>query len=183
MNTSGLPISGKLKSMSSLALMSLALFTFCFLSPVVHAGGPEKAEIKLPAKYREWKLISVAHEAGDLNDIRAVLGNNAAFEAYRNGEVKFPDGAMIARLAYGYTPSVQNNKVFGRDQSFVAGPPTNIQIMIKDSKKFSATGGWGYAQFSGPKARNSVDPVAANKCFACHTAVKDHDFTFTRYAP
>jgi hypothetical protein len=163
--------------------MSLALIAFCCLSLVGHAGGPEQAEIKLPAKYREWKLISVAHEAGDLNDIQAVLGNDTAFEAYRNGDVKFPDGAMIARLAYSHTPSVQNNKAFGRDQSFVAGSPTNIQIMIKDSKKFPTTGGWGYAQFSDPKARNSVDRVAAKKCFACHTAVKDDDFRFTRYAP
>src|ERR1700722_13422754 len=83
--------------------------------------------IKIPSGYRDWKLISVAHEEGKLNDLRAVLGNDAAIKAYREGKLPFPDGAIIARLAWGYVPSEENNKVFGRAQSFVAGPPTNVQ--------------------------------------------------------
>ena len=99
--------------------------------------------IKIPPGYRDWKLISVAHEAGDLNDLRAVLGNDVAVAASRDGKLPFPDGAIIARLAWSYVSSEENNKVFGRDQSFVAGAPTNVQFMVKDSKKYASTGGWG----------------------------------------
>ena len=56
--------------------------------------------IKLPPGYRDWKLISVAHEEGNLNDLRAVLGNDVAIKAYREGKLPFPDGAIIARLAW-----------------------------------------------------------------------------------
>src|SRR5271166_806334 len=81
--------------------------------------------VKLPPGYRDWKLISVAHEEGNLNDLRAVLGNDAAIKAYREGKLPFPDGTTIARLAWSYVPSEENNRVFGRLQSFVAGSATN----------------------------------------------------------
>jgi len=77
--------------------------------------------IKIPPGYRDWKLISVAHEEGNLNDLRALLGNDVAIKAYREGTLPFPDGTIIARLAWSYVPSEENNKVFGRAQSFVAG--------------------------------------------------------------
>src|ERR1700682_4363354 len=76
--------------------------------------------IKIAPGYRDWKLISVAHEAGNLNDIRAILGNDKAIEAYRKGTQSFPDGTAIARLAWNYVPSAENNKIFGREQYFVA---------------------------------------------------------------
>src|ERR1700738_1751047 len=79
-------------------------------------------EGKLPAGYRDWTVISVAHEEGNLNDLRAVLGNALAMQAYRDGKISFPDGTVIARLAWKYEVSEENNKVFGRAQSFVAGP-------------------------------------------------------------
>src|SRR5580698_7577946 len=108
-------------------------------------------DVKLPAGYRDWKLISVAHEEGSLNDLRAVLGNDLAIKAYRDGKLPFPDGAIIARIAWRYVPSEENNKVFGHPQSFVAGPPTNVQFMVKDSQKYASTGGWGYTQFNDGK--------------------------------
>jgi hypothetical protein len=95
----------------------------------------------LPPGYRDWKLISVAHEEGRLNDLRAVLGNDVATKAHRDGKLPFPDGAIIAWIAWGYVPAEENNKVFGRPQSFVAGPPTNVRFMIKDSQKYTSTGG------------------------------------------
>jgi hypothetical protein len=136
---------------------------------------------EIPPGYRDWRLISVAHEEGNLNDIRAILGNDLAIKAYREGKLPFPDGAVIARIAWSYIPSEENNKIFGRPQSFVAGPPTNgVQFMVKDSKKYAATGGWGYAQFDNGK------PAAAamlQSCFPCHQAVESRDFIFTRYSP
>jgi len=108
------------------------------MGPSSRRADEEAASIsrgKIPPGYRDWRLISVAHEEGDLNDIRAVLGNNVAIKAYREGKPPFPDGTIIARLAWKYVPSEENNKTFGRAQSFVAGPPVNgVQFMVKDSK-------------------------------------------------
>ena len=133
---------------------------------------------KLPAGYRDWPLISVAHEEGNLNDIRAVLGNDLAIKSYKEGKLPFPDGAIIARLAWSYVPSEENNKVFGRTQSFVAGPPTNVQFMIKDEKKYASSGGWGFTQLNDGKPAD----VSVQDCFSCHVPAKDRDFVFTRYA-
>jgi hypothetical protein len=154
-----------------------------YLAPAsAHADG-EAAPIfgiTIPTGYRDWKLISVAHEAGKLNDFRAVLGNDIAIKAYREGRLPFPDGTIIARLAWSYVPSEENNKVFGRAQSFVPGSATNVQFMVKDSTKYAATGGWGFAQFKDGKP----DPAADLKtCFPCHEPGKARDFVFTHYAP
>jgi hypothetical protein len=136
---------------------------------------------KIPPGYRDWRLISVAREEGSLDDIRAILGNDVAIKAYREGKLPFPDGTIIARLAWSYDPSEENNKVFGRPQSFVAGPPKNgVQFMVKDSRKYASTGGWGFAQFDDDKP---ADEAVLNTCFACHAAIKARDFIFTRYAP
>jgi hypothetical protein len=136
--------------------------------------------VKLPPGYRDWKLISVAHEEGNNNDIRAILGNDVATKAYREGKLPFPDGAIIARIAWSYVPSAENNKVFGRAQSFVAGAPTNVQLEVKDSKKYASTGGWGFAQFKDGKP---ADKAAHETCFPCHVPAKANDFIFTHYAP
>ncbi len=92
--------------MRRLVFLLVAVVT---LAAVVAGMGPssrhadeESASIsggKLPPGYRDWRLISVAHEEGDLNDIRAVLGNDVAIKAYRQGKAPFPDGTIIARLA------------------------------------------------------------------------------------
>ena len=138
-------------------------------------------ESKLPPGYRDWGLISVAHEEGNLNDLRAILGNGVAINAYREGKLPFPDGAIIARLAWSYVPSEENNKVFGRAQSFVAGPPTNgVQFMVKDLRKYASTGGWGFAQFNGGKPASEA---VHGTWFSCHEPVKARDFVFTHYAP
>jgi len=153
---------------------------------MAHASGHANGEaapifgITIPPGYRDWRLISVAHEAGNNNDLRAVLGNDAAMKAYREEKLPFPDGTIIVRLAWSYVPSEENNKVFGRAQSFVAGPPINVQFMVKDSKKYATTGGWGFAQFKDGK------PDATAKletCFPCHEPAKSRDFVFTHYAP
>ena len=137
--------------------------------------------IKMPPGYRDWRLISVAHEAGKLDDVRAILGNDVAVEAYRSGKSEFPDGTIIARLAWAYTPSEENNKVFGNPQSFVAGSPKEgVQFMVKDSTKYAATGGWGYAQFFDGKPASAA---VLNTCYPCHVPAKGRDFVFTRYAP
>ena len=167
------------------------LVTFAALAVVnMTAPAPGRAQEgapifvkEIPTGYRDWKVVSVAHEAGELNDIRAVLGNDIAIKAYREGKVSFPEGAIVGRIAWGLVPSEENNKAFGREQSFVAGAPTDfyLQFMVKDSKKYAATGGWGYSSFD--KNGKPTDEEAMKKCFPCHQAVKDRDFLFTRYSP
>src|SRR5229473_4926319 len=75
--------------------------------------------IKIPPGYRDWKLVSIAHEEGNLNDIRAILGNDTAIKAYREEKLPFPEGTSIARIAWRYVASEENNKVVGHPQSFV----------------------------------------------------------------
>ena len=153
---------------------------------MAHASGNADAEatpifgVKIPPGYRDWGLISVAHEEGNLNDLRAQLGNDVAMKAYREGKLPFPDGAIIAAIHWNYVASEENNKVFGRSQSFVAGSPKNIQFMVKDSTKYAATGGWGFADFKDSKP---ADEAVHNTCFPCHALAKDRDFVFTRYSP
>ena len=130
-------------TVSSLAWLALFASTKSW-----QAAAQEAAPIfvkKIPPGYRDWKVVSVAHEAGELNDIRAILGNDIAIKAYRESKLPFPEGAIVVRIAWSYVPSDENNKSFGRDQSFVAGSPTAayLQFVVKDSKKYAATGGWG----------------------------------------
>src|SRR5262245_48672221 len=151
-----------------------------------HATPQEATPIfvtEVPAGYRDWRVVSVAHEEGSLNDIRAILGNDLAINTYRAGKLPFPEGAIVGRIAWSYIPSEENNKVFGRAQSFVAGAPTEayLQFMVKDSKKYAATGGWGYSSFD--KDGKPSPESGMKTCFPCHEAVKDRDFIFTRYTP
>src|ERR1700684_2819891 len=154
-----------MKRTASLLLATVLLTGLAYLA---HASGNSDDEadplfgIRIPDGYRDWKLISVAHEEGNLNDLRGLLGNDIAIKAYREGKLPFPDGAIIARLAWSYVPSEENNKVFGRAQSFVAGAPINVQFMVKDSRKYAATGGWGFAQFNEGR---TVEAAGLAGCF------------------
>jgi hypothetical protein len=137
--------------------------------------------VEIPPGYRDWRLISVAHEEGNLNDLRAILGNDVAVEAAREGRLPYPDGTIIARLAWSYDPLEESSEAFGRPQSFVAGPPKNgVQFMVKDSKRYASTGGWGFAHFDGGKPASEA---VHNTCFPCHAVVEARDFVFNRYAP
>lgn len=122
----------------------------------------------------------MAREEGELDDIRAVLGNDLAVKAYRDGKLPFPEGAIIARIAWSCDASEENNMTFGKRQSFVAGKPKNgVQFMVKDSKKYASTGGWGYAHFDDGKP---ADASVMKSCHACHKFIESRDFVFARYS-
>jgi Cytochrome P460 len=70
--------------------------------------------VTIPPGYRDWRVISVAHEEGNLNDLRAILGNDVAIKASREGTLPYPDGTIIARLAWDYVPLEESEKAFGR---------------------------------------------------------------------
>jgi hypothetical protein len=170
----------------SLVAVAVLAGVVAFTAPVSGRADQDAAPVfvtKIPPGFRDWRLVSVAHEAGNLNDLRAVLGNDAAIKAYRDGQLPFPDGAIIARIAWSYVPSEENDKVFGRAQSFVPGAPTAsyLQFMVKDSKKYASSGGWGYAQFD--KDGKPAGEALLKTCFPCHEPNKGRDYVFTRYTP
>ena len=144
--------------------------------------------IKIPAGYRDWRLISVNHLAGaggNLRQVRAQLGTDIAIEAFRAGKLPFPDGAIIAALHWNEASSDENDKVLAVGfpgaglESFVAGSAVNVQFMVKDSKKYAATGGWGFGDFTNGKPG---DEALHQTCFPCHEPAKARDYVFTRYA-
>jgi Cytochrome P460 len=160
-----------------------------FAVTIVGAVGPTMAQatdatpedaspiygVTIPNGYRQWPLIAPAQEADPLNELRAVLGNSVAINAYRDGTLPFPDGTILAKLAWKHVPSPE----FG--PASIPGAATTVQIMVKDSKKYAATGGWGFGRFINGKP---VDEAQHKTCFACHEAnVKGHDLVFTRYSP
>jgi hypothetical protein len=174
-------------NMKRIAFLLIAVATgacaFVLTAPASGQGGGEAVPIfgiKIPPGYRDWRLISVAHEEGNLHSFGAMLGNDVAIKAYRDGKLPFPDGTIIAALHYSHVPSEENNKVFGDPQSFVPGPPTNVQFMVKDSKKWPTTGGWGFAHFN--KDGTPGTEAQLKTCAPCH-AKASRDSVFTQYAP
>jgi hypothetical protein len=150
--------------------------------------------IKLPQGYRDWHLISVKRltgkqltgAGGELKQLRAELGNDLAIKAFRDGTLPFPDGAIIAALHWNEDSSAADNQALAAGfpglglESTFAGSAVNVQFMVKDSKKYAASGGWGFADFTNGKPGNEA---LHQKCFPCHQPGKDHDYVFTRYAP
>jgi Cytochrome P460 len=129
------------------------------------------------ARRRDWQALD-----------RYVIAQNGAqiiqvafFVGHGDGQLPYPDGTIIARVAWSYVPLEESKKAFGRPQSFVAGPPKNgVQFMVKDSRKYASTGGWGFAHFDDGKPASEA---VQNTCFPCHEIVKARDFIFNRYAP
>lgn len=164
-----------------IALFVLVCALVAFGTVVMARGAPAARPaspiygVTLPDNYRRWQLVGVAQEAAPLNELRAVLGNDVAVRAYREGRLPFPDGAVLVKLAWKDVPSSEFAP------ASVPGAATTVQVMVKDSKKYAASGGWGFGRFIDGKP---VDRVQHETCLACHQSrVKDHDLVFTRWAP
>jgi len=138
--------------------------------------------------YEGWQAISISHNGGL---IAVILGNPAMIDAYKaggpgNGK-PFPDGAKMAKIHW--NPKT-NETAPGQPQ--VPGTLHDIDFMVKDSKRFADSGGWGYAAFEYVAASDTFRPgtVADQppqgndaKCgFACHTVARNRDYVFTAYA-
>ena len=131
--------------------------------------------VTLPDGYRHWELVAPAQEAAPLNELRAVLGNETAIKAYRDGSLPFPDGTVLVKLAWKHVPSPDFAS------ASIPGAATTVQVMVKDSRKYAATDGWGFGRFINGKP---VDEAQHRTCFACHQArAKNHDIVFTHFAP
>lgn len=166
----------------SFALVGVGVVSAALAVPLALAAGGEPRPaaspiygVTLPADYRNWELVAPATEAAPLGELRAVLGNRTAIDAYRAGTLPFPDGTVLVKLAWKQKPSPE----FGL--ATVPGAATTVQVMVKDSMQYAATGGWGFGRFVNGAP---VDKAQHETCWACHRAlVKGHDFVFTHYAP
>ena len=170
-------IAGLLAVMGSWAILAQDKYTLKV------PGGLAFSEFK---GYESWQLISISQD-GPL--IAAILGNPAMISAYQSGipgnGKPFPDGARMAKIHW--TPK----KLETFPAATVPGPQHDVDFMVKDSKRFADSGGWGYAVFEYDTASDKFKPgtLAGKppqgndaKCgYACHTGVKTRDYVFTEY--
>ena len=130
--------------------------------------------VTIPKGYRSWQVVAPS-QRDDKDEIRVILGNDIAMKAFRAKQLPFPDGAILAKLAWKRAKSAEF------DNTFVPGEPQRIEFMVKNAKKYAATGGWGFGRFVNGKP---ADEMQHGTCWPCHQAnVKGNDFVFTRYAP
>jgi hypothetical protein len=160
------------------------------------AFAADKSTLKIPGGlafsefkgYEGWQVINVSQNGGSEG---VILGNPAMIAAYQagipaNGK-PVPDGAKMAKIHW-----EPKSNTAAPGPPTVAGKQQNVDFMVKDSKRFADSGGWGYGVFEydaatdtfRPGDENSKPPQAHDaKCgFACHTIVKNRDFVFTEYA-
>ena len=145
-------------------------------------GGLAFSEFK---GYETWETISVSHNGPVL---AVILGNPAMMKAYASGipgnGKPFPDGSKMAKVHW-----VAKKTETWPSQPEVPGVQHDVDFMVKDSKRFADSGGWGWAVFDYDAATDTFKPGDLTgkppqgndaKCgFACHTIVKDRDYVFT----
>ena len=109
-----------------------------------------------------------------MDELRVVAGNRIAVRAYAKQELPFPDGTVFVKMAWKRVASPEFAP------ASIPGAATTVQVMVKDSKKYASTGGWGFGKFVNGQP---VEEAQHRTCFSCHAArVKAHDFVFTRWA-
>lgn len=133
--------------------------------------------------YESWQVIAPSYRT-DKNEIRIILGNDRMVNAYKEGipgnGKPFPDGSIIVKIGY----SERKSSVFP-----VAIEPDilqRVEFIVKDSKRFPDTNGWGYARFVYDAKTSTFKPYGKDasfvqECHQCHTLVKAKDFIFTGY--
>ncbi len=160
---------------TGIALLSLGLAVSAL--PAAAEGGPAPAPngIRLPADYKDWRLISPSYRT-DKNHVRAILGNDTAIQAARAGKtLPWPDGTVLAKLVWKEAPHERF------PAALEPGEFVHVEIMVRDNKRYAATGGWGYARWLGKDLKPyGKDAGFAQECHACHTLVQDTDHEFTR---
>ena len=137
--------------------------------------------------YEGWPVIAISENGGNF---AVILGNPIMIDAYKEGVPgngrPFPDGAKIAKVHW----HAKKQEAYP-GQPMVPGAQYNADFMVKDSKRFADSGGWGWGSFEYDAASDTFSPAteAATppqghdaKCgFACHTLVKNRDYVFTEY--
>lgn len=126
--------------------------------------------------YKNWRLLSVSHRT-DKQTLRAILGNDTAIEAARVGKIApWAEGSILAKIKW--KESTHKNWA----AAIVPGEFEAAEAMVKDSKKYASTGGWGFGKWQG----NDLvifDEAKSKECFACHVAAEQkNDYVFTHSA-
>jgi hypothetical protein len=158
--------------LSALASIAVIVGVTALASENADENGAPIFLTEMSQGYRDLSLISVSRlTRGDSrSQLRAELGNDIAIKAYREGKLPFPDGAIIAALHWNEVSSEDNNEVLAKGfpgagiQSFVPSSGVNVQFVVKDSKKYAATGGWGFGDFTNGKPGNAK---LMQTCLAC----------------
>jgi hypothetical protein len=154
--------------------LALGLTWFAYAGQNPRSAAPIYG-VTLPDGYRDWPLVAPAQEAAPFDELRVVVGNPTAMRAYRKNTRPFPNGTVLVKLAWKREPSPDFAS------ASVPGSATTVQVMVKDSKRYATTGGWGYGRFVGGQP---VDEAQHRTCHACHASrVKERDYVFTHYAP
>jgi hypothetical protein len=184
-----------MKRKSIRVAVSIAVFLSVLVSLGLTAeGAGDKYALRVPnglafsefRGYEAWQLVSISQD-GD--HIAAILGNPAMIKAYMSGipgnGKPFPDGAKLAKIHW------NPKKMETFPAATVPGSQHDMDFMVKDSKRFADSGGWGYATFDYDAASDTFTPGTMAdkppqgndaKCgFACHTRVKMRDYVFTDY--
>lgn len=148
-------------------LLTTALLAFnSVYAETAATAKPEHGE------YRDWRILGVSLRH-DKNSMRAIVGNDIAIQAARADTVKpWPDGSIIAKIKWA------ERKHPNWEQATVPGQFTAAEAMVKDSKKFPETGGWGFGIWEG-KTLKMLDKEQSAPCFACHLPMKDSDYVYT----
>jgi hypothetical protein len=160
-----------------IVVKTVAVSLFAFTGTVCAQGGavaPAPNGITLPEGYRDWRVISSSHRE-DNHTLRVILGNDAAIKAAREGKTKpWPDGAILGKLVWKDEAHPQWEK------ATIPGEFVHAEFMVKDSTKYAATGGWGFARWKGMEQKPyGEDASFVQECFGCHAPVKDNDWVFT----
>lgn len=139
---------------------------------------PAPNGIDLPKDYKSWQILGVSHRT-DKASLRIILANPIAYKASTEGFTNpWPDGSMITKLAW------KDSSHPNFAAATVPGGLTHIEIMIRDSKKFSDTNGWGYARWLGmEQTPYGNDASFAKECSTCHLQAKGTGYVFTKKAP
>ena len=133
--------------------------------------------ITIPDGYKNWRLISSTHRT-DNNTLRVILGNDIAVQAARSGSTNpWPDGSIMAKLVWKDSAHEQ------WPAATIPGAFVHAEFMIKDAKKYAATGGWGFARWLNVEQKPyGKDADFVQECYNCHTPMKHNDYVFTHPA-
>jgi hypothetical protein len=123
-------------------------------------------------EYKDWKAIS-STERFDNRTMRVILGNDVAVQAIASNRINpWPDGTAFAKVAWFQQP---DEKGLVR-----TGPFFQVEFMIRDSQKYAATKGWGWARWRGADLKPyGKDPTFTNECVGCHSPLASTDYVFT----
>ncbi len=130
------------------------------------------AEKKVDNEYLDWRLLSVSHR-NDKKTLRAILGNDIAIKAAREGKIAtWPDGTLIAKVVW------KERTHPNWAAAIIPGKFVTAEAMVKDSKKYANTGGWGFGHWvDGALKMHSAEKTKT--CFGCHSPMKANDYVYT----